>query len=305
LGGAKYRQILSPPVIPPANKKEMKTMLVNTHNTTVPFDLFEQQPNPNRELPEDLFDCDEVIAMATVAALCTGHARAHGQLLLRQMALFAAGAQVKFNIEDFRDCERTVRTWMSANQPAVDHEVVVWVLREAYNRAKSLGMAGPGRVNTDQNPKLDGFAFIEPEDGRGFGDLAADLADELFVDKQRTLTADEAAYQAQFERYAPLMVAPGPHNWTRKRLVTYAAVFAALKPRLCNHEVEAVVVLALYGAGARISLEAEQFDALRMQVERYIDCMKADRYAKFRNREMAEFALEAARKRAEVEGIVA
>jgi hypothetical protein len=41
-----------------------------------------------------------------------------------------------------------------------------------------------------------------------------------------------------------------------------------------------------------------------MRAEKYIDTMRADRYAKFRNREMAEFALEAALKRAADDGIV-
>jgi hypothetical protein len=166
-------------------------------------------------------------------------------------------------------------------------------------------MAGPGRTATESNSRVTGFAYIEPEDGRGYGELAADLAAELFADIERTPLDEEAAgWEALRQRFAPDTTTGGVDAHTRKRLLTYAAVMAALKPRLCNTEVEAVVLLALYGANAGIDLSVYQYEMLRMRAEYYISRMNADRYASFRNRKMAEFALEAARKRAVEAGII-
>lgn len=266
---------------------------------------------PQLEVPDYLFDlhADESFALATFAALCTSANVRRGldyyfvderTLALRQQALFAAGAQVKYHTSDFRDLERLAReVKLDGNHKARVH--VSWVLRAAYDRAKKLGMAGPGRIDTDSNPRLNGFAYIQPLDGRGYGNLGSDLSDDLFTDNQRELTEEEAGWEQLRQQFSGTDNTPDAH--TRKRLITYAAVFAACKPRLCNREVEAVVLLALYGAGAYISLSANQLDLLRMRAETYIARMHADRYANFRNREMAEFALEAARKRASADGV--
>lgn len=258
---------------------------------------------PQLNVPEYLFDADEQLALATFAALCTSANVKDGDtylvdedtLALRQHALFAAGAQVKYHTDDFRDLERHAR--------GINHPLVGWVLRASYNRARTLGMAGAGRVNTDTNANVDGFAYIEPRDGRGYGALASDLCSNFFGGDQRKLTAEEADWEALRQRFSG--VDNTPDAATRKRLITFSAVFAACKPRLCNQEVEAVVLLALYGAGAFIDLTAHQFHMLRMRAEKYIDTMRADRWADFRNREMAETALEAARKRAHNDGVIA
>jgi hypothetical protein len=271
-------------------------------NITTTIELGARVPQLD-SLPEDLFDCDPSQAFATFAALCCSanvkdgdnYLVDHRTLALRQLALFAAGAQVKFDSRDFRDLDDLAAK--CANDS--NFGLVSWVRRAAYDRAKSLGMAGPGRIATDSNSRVTGFAFIEPEDGRGYGELAADLAAELFSDIERTPLDEEAAgWEALRQRFTPDTTNGGVDAHTRKRLLTYAAVMAALKPRLCNTEVEAVVLLALYGAGSGIDLSAHQFDMLRMRAEYYISRMNADRYVNFRNREMAEFALEAARKRA-------
>lgn len=260
-------------------------------------------------IPEDLFDCAPAQAFATFAALCTSANVKDGDnylvdqqsLALRMLALFAAGAQVKFDTSDFRDLDRL------AAQCATDsnHELVSWVRRAAYDRAKSLGMAGPGRADTGSNDKVSAFAYIEPLDGRGYGELGADLPEELFADAAVTMSEEEAAWEELRQRFAGDTTGGAIDAHTRKRLVTYAAVMAALKPRLCNTEVEAVVLLALYGAGAGIALSAHQFDLLRMRTEFYISRMNADRFSNFRNREMAEFALRLGRERAVADGIIA
>jgi hypothetical protein len=280
----------------------------NTLTTTIDFDA----RVPQLEVPDYLFDADPALALATFAALCTSAnvkdpitGRYHvdeSALALRQQALFAAGAQVKFDPRDFRDLERTARQVNLEGNPQA-RTYVFWALRAAYDRAQRLGMAGPGRVETSGNEKVLGFAYIEPPDGRGYGDLASDLAPDLFVDKTSEPDAEAAHWEALRQQFSGYDVQT-PNAHTRTRLMTYAAVFAACKPRLCHQEVEAVVLLALYGAGAFIRLTRRQFDLLRMRAEKYIDTMRADRYAKFRNREMAEFALEAALKRAADDGIV-
>jgi hypothetical protein len=279
-------------------------MIENT-NTTI--ELGARVPQLDR-LPEDLFDCDQSQGLATFAALCTSANVKDGDnylvdqntLALRQLALFAAGAQVKYDTRDFRDLDRLAA--LCANDS--NHELVSWVRKAAYDRAKLLGIAGPERIETTSNARVKRFAYIEPLDGRGYGELAADLADDLFADvAAKQLTDEEAGWESLRKRFSA-DADNGIDAHTRKRLVTYAAVFAALKPRLCNSEVEAVVLLALYGADTRIELSAHQFDMLRMRAEFYISRMKATRYASFRNREMAEFALEVARKRATAAGIV-
>jgi hypothetical protein len=281
-----------------------------TNNPTVQIALGMRPVNVTG-LPEDLFDCNEDVALGTFAALCCSPNVKDGDtylvsietLALRVLALFAAGADVKFHTEDFRDLDKLAAR--CANDG--NHELVGWVRRAAYDRAKSLGMAGPGRVDTDGNQRVTGFAYIEPEDGRGYGELAGDLRAELFRERQTFALSPEAAeWQRLYESFTPQVVAPEStvDAWTRKRLLTFAAVFSALKPRLCNLEVEAVVLLALYGAGLRIDLGKHEFEMLRMRAETYISRMQADRYAEFRNRKMAEFALEAAFTRAKLAGFI-
>lgn len=287
-------------------------MFVNntTENVTVKVDLAAKAPQL-ANLPEDLFDVDASLALGTFAALCCSANVKDGDnylvsvqtLALRNLALFAAGAQVYYNRADFRDLERDARG--CANN--ANHELVSWVLKAAYNRAKSLGIVGPGTADTYRvdDARTSGFAFIEPMDGRGYGKLAEDLSADLFLDSKpgRALSGEEIVWQHLFEQMSPQVVAAERAEWSRKRLFTYAAVMSALKPRLCNTEVEAVVLLALYGAGCRIDLSNHQFDMLRMRAESYIGRMEAARYADSRNRKMTEFALAAATQRALDAGI--
>lgn len=294
-----------------------------TPETTVKFDLSGKSPQLGN-LPEDLFDTDEAQALGTFAALCcspnvnTGNCdfliSSSGApdgdylvsiqtLALRNLALFAAGAQVHYHRNDFRDLEKLARG--CANDS--NHELVSWVLRAAYDRARSLGIVGPGTAETYRvdDARTAGFAYIEPEDGRGYGQLAEDLDEALFADAPptRKLSAEESGLQRQFERWSPQVVADERSAWTRKRLFTYAAVMSACKPRLCTLNVEAVVVLALYGAGVRIELTPVQFKMLESRVKWYLLQMQADRFVNSRNRKMAAFALEAAQERARNAGI--
>jgi hypothetical protein len=312
LGGAKYRQILTPTagIHLRSNKKEMKTMSVNNNNPKI--DLSGVAPQLGN-LPDGLFDCNEALALTTFAALCCSPNVKLGDneyfvsinsLALRNLALFAAGGQVFYHREDFRDLERLAH----ACSNDTNHHLVSWVLRCAYDRAKSLGIVGPGTAGSFrvEDARYNGLSRIEPEDGRGYGLLGEDLADELFHDSKpsRRMTAEEALGQAEFERWSPSAVASEDAEWKRKRLVTYAAVMSALKPRLCTQPVEAVVFLALYGAGAEVELTQHQFEMLEMRAAAYLEKMCADRYANSRNRKMAEFALAAAQERARANGIV-
>ncbi len=257
--------------------------------------------------PAALFDSDDDVAAATFAALCGSpivkvddqYLVSIHTLALRQLALFAAGAQVCYDRKDFRDLESCARACFTD----ANHASVSWILRRAYDRAKQLGLIGPGTADVAcGNPKVAGFAVIEPEDGRGFTSVIPGLSTDLFLAKRpptRTLTVEEAGWQAEFERWSPAVVAADEQEWLRKRLFTFAAVLAALKPRLCQLGVEAVVFLALYGAGVDVQLDADQYALLKLRAGNFKEmCDKAGH-----NYLMAECAMQAAANRASLEGI--
>ncbi len=260
--------------------------------------------------PTDLFASDDDIAAGTFAALCCSPlVKANDQYLvsihtlaLRQLALFAAGAQVCYNRSDFRDLESRARgCFTDAN-----HADVSWLLQRAYDRAKLLGLIGPGsaEMSLDTNPKVAGMAVIEPEDGRGFSRVVDGLSTTLLSATRptsRKLTDEEADWQLQFERLSPAVVAADEQAWLRKRLFTFAAVFAALKPTRCQNGVEAVVFLALYGAGVDVQLDKEQYKLLEMTARQFKDAIRGDKTG--HNYLMAKCALKAAAERASLADI--
>lgn len=235
------------------------------------------------ELPEDLFDVDERCALATLAALITSPDVRDGErylvsmetLALRQLALFAAGADVFYTKADYRSLDRDAAR--CANDE--NHELVSWVRRAAYERAKCLSITGPESSADLMARRTRNLQRIELVTGRGYGDLAGSLEDALFEDRPQVR-----------------------ETWTSKRLVTYAAVMAACRPRRCTQDIESVIMLALYGAGTRIRLTSEQFQTLRLRAEYYISRVREPRFPR-RNLAMAEFVLQVALERADEEGI--
>lgn len=255
---------------------------LNTTDVTVPVD-FGATGLQLGNLPEDLFDIDERIALATFAALCVGanvrdgdrHLNSVETLALRNLALLAASRNVFLVKADFRDLDRDAAKCANAE----NHELVTWVRRAAYRHVADLGITGPEASPLRMTRRTEGLQHLEPCDGRGYGKMAESL-DQMWFEERPV------------------------DNWSARRLITYAAVMAACKPRLCNPEVEACILLALYAAGARISLTADQFRTLRERAEYYIGRMQDPRYCG-RNLAMATFILGQASLRAGNEDVLA
>ena len=119
-----------------------------------------------------------------------------------------------------------------------------------------------------------GSAILDFDMGRGFGPLGAGLPAD-FLSVTDPVTA----------------------------LTTIAAVFSHPDPTRVNTYTQAVAMLALYGAGARVTLTGAQYGELDEVVEQYESIMKAPKHGHPGNEAMAHFVRLHAAKRANLENL--
>ena len=273
-------------------------MVTRIPDVTVNIDFTAAAPHLHN-LPVDMFDIDERDAFATVAALFSTpevrsddtHLSSEGTLAVRILALFAADAWLRFTKQDFRTLDGHAAR-LQSNSDDETASLIAWVRRGACKRAVWIGLIGD-RVEPlpdRQNP----LALIAPDKGRGYGVLDNGLATEFHgttPPNRRLIIEGQSKTDEQVA-------------WERKRLRTYAGLFAGCKPRCCNSAAEAVVFLALYGAGARVELTKQQFRKLERRVREYIGTMTGHERGIQRNADMASFAMHAAQERARAAGVI-
>ena len=273
-------------------------MVTRIPDVTVNIDFTANAPHMN-DLPVDMFDIDERDALATVAALFSTpevkngeqHLSTEETLAVRILALFATDAWFRVSKADFRDLDGSAARLQSRSDQETAR-TIAWVRRTACKRASWIGLIGD-RVEPLAD-RTNPLALIAPEDGRGYGVLDNGLAIEFHgttPPNRRLIIEGQSRTDEQLA-------------WERKRLRTYAGLFAACKPRCCNTAAEAVVFMALYGAGARVELTKQQFRKLERRVREYIGTQTGHERGNQRNADMASFAMHAAQERARAARVI-
>lgn len=261
-------------------------MNANIQDPTVGIRFFEAAPHIKPNQPEDLLDIEQDRALATVAALFTAPKVCNDPgvwladeacLSLRLLALYAAGAQIRLTNEQFSHLDHVVGAFYSDRFAVAVKTTVGWARREAYSRASDDGIRNNGRAL-----RTEGLVTVDLETGRAYGDMTAGLPESFFA----KTTDDDAGART-----------------IRRRLLTYAALFGAVRPELSNRESEAIVSLALYAAGARVGYTRQQFRSLEKRVRAYISSMKDDRFPEGNSR-AARYVLRRAQSRARGCGVI-
>ena len=273
-------------------------MVTRIPDVTVAIDFMSEVPHM-ANLPLDMFDINESQALATAAALfCAPELRVEhdllttdGALAVRILALFGADAWVRFSRPDFEELYARATQFQRECEDPETAETVRWVLRRAHARACWIGLAHNHTqpLSDAQSP----LALVDPYEGRGYGIIDRGLASEF--------------HGAVPSRSAPLVTGTSKSTeqveWERKRLITYAALFAGCETHCCNTSAEAVVFLALYGAGVRVQLTKQQYRKLERRVRDYISTQTSDHGVQ-RNADMASFVVHAAQERARATGVI-
>lgn len=259
-------------------------------------------------MPPDLLDIDESVALGTIAAMYSApdvHGAGDGcnlytdrALAVRLLALYAAGARVRFTRSDYRALLNASPLGGVADeeaQPTLFETVDRQCVGMARNRA---GMRAVIDGFYRDTPRTEGLVELNLDDGRGYGEMDSGLPADFHTNRQFTRGQEE-----QQVRYI------------RERLLTYAALFSVGQPRHARQEPEAIVMLALYGAGVRIGLSTQQFRVLERRAKRYIATMLTmvpqgepqgplSKAHYLRNAQMARYALRRATVRAKATGLI-
>ena len=274
-------------------------MVTRIPDVTVAIDFTAAVPHMS-SLPADMFDINESQALATAAALfCAPDLKLNDQplttdgvLAVRILALFASDAWVRFSRPDFQELYARATQYKQECEDAETAEIVGWVLRRAHARACWIGLA---HHHTEPLPEAQNpLAMLDPHAGRGYSVIDRGLASEFHGEvpsRRATLVPGAPKSDEQVE-------------WERKRLLTYAALFAGCERHCCNQAAEAVVLLALYGAGVRVELTKQQFRKLERRVRDYIGTMTGHERGIQRNADMASFVVHAAQERARATGVI-
>lgn len=241
----------------------------------VPVDF--DQPAPQvQNLPSDLFDVDRLTALVTAAQLFSHpdpELTDKHCLSVAYLSMFGAGARVKLTRQQFRQLERTALDFAAVSYEQGQSQAAsaaMFAVRQGKQRASSEGVIGERPVREDV-----GLAEVDFECGRGYGVIGSGLSAEF----------DETAGRAD-------------------RLLTYAALFAHSLPQRTNSSTQAVVYLALWALGSRVSLSKQQFRCLERRVKTYLSCLKSPGFAHLPNGRRAHYVLVQALRRARKDGLI-
>jgi hypothetical protein len=120
------------------------------------------------------------------------------------------------------------------------------------------------------------MATIDFSKGRGFGPIAPGLPVDFLKSEDKTTV-----------------------------LTTIAMLFTNSDPMRTNTFGQAVALLALYAAGARVALDDAQYDQLVDKAAEYESIQRAPIHGHEQNAEFALYVLRAAAERARIDGLVA
>jgi hypothetical protein len=283
------------------------------------------------ELPPDLLDTSSIQALTTVAALMSrpnvaGAATSGEQLTseeslaVRLLALYTAGGMLDLSKEQFRTLDDRAAKFVQTCGNAELAAYAAFVRRRAYELTRHRGVVGrrrsgdapsvqsadgkisgwlstpvPGKAERyrkymhEVDPEIFwGHLYLPPEEARNVTGLA-----RIDLDSGRGYGNVEVGLSPMFELHPRYM-----------QLLTIAGVFAAAKPSCCNTSAEAIVMLALYAAGARMLLTKQQFRTLEDRARKYASTMQFGRYRRYGNRDFAMKALFFARLRARRTGVL-
>jgi len=206
------------------------------------------------------------------------------------LAMYAAGAQVDLTDAQYRQLDRAAEEYQSQMRCSQ------WP-RHAQPRNEAFAayirrQAAARRQLSDSLPFSARLATLNFEVGRCFGPVGVGLpANFLDGDPLHTtaVLAFEGAEQSAFNRLS------------HRQLTTLAFLYTHPNPMRCNSWGQALAVLALYGAGAQVSLEPEQYRWLDDQVEEYESIMRsseAPQHAQAGNEAFAAYIRRHGRERA-------
>ncbi len=222
-------------------------------------------------LPEGFLSGEPHIVLPTIAFLFAQpyavHLNSFGQYMTVQLALYAAGAQVYLDNEQFSQVDEEAQEYASLvlrtrRQHGGERvaELVRYVRERAAAQRELYGAHRRGK------------ATVNLSSGDGFQPVGADLPSHLLLWDQACVLRTIA-----FLYTHPLMARRSKH---------------------C----QAIALLSLYAAGCRVSLSPEQFYILALAVQEYESM--ARRLGLLRNEQLARFARERAESRARFASIV-
>lgn len=226
-------------------------------------------------LPPDLLDVDRLTGLATAAMLFSHPDAAYTDERTQAVAylsMFAAGASVKLSKQQFRLLESKALDFAAgAYEGGLSEQasIAMFAVRQAKQRATSEGIIG------ERPLRQEGLAEVDFDCGRGYGSMDSGLS-------------------AGFDASAP----------RQDKLLSFAAMFAHINPGRTNSASQAVVYLALYALGSRVSLSKQQFRSLERRVKTYLSTMKAERLRDLPNGSRAHYVLVQALRRARKNGLV-
>jgi len=220
-------------------------------------------------LPETFLAGDSQTVLTTIAFLLAqpyaGHVNTCQQAMTVQLALYAAGAQVFLDQEQFRRVDAEAREFQALALRAPRHyggeglaQLVRYVRQHAATQHHLYGLHAGGKSGVDLRT------------GAGFKAVGTSLPES-------------------FLRWAPNCV-----------LITIAFLYTHPEMRTSQH-CQAVALLALYATGSQVKITAQQFRSLRDVVQDYESIMGGIGLP--RNCQFASFARTRAEDRARIEGI--
>jgi len=217
-------------------------------------------------LPENYLSGDRVTVLSTIAAIYLHPDPTRANMMsqaVTMLALYGAGAGVRLNAEQYMQLEAQAEEYQATMRSGLpgykSNESLVHCVRHyAEQRFAHESTAAPaGLVDVS-------FA------GWGHEGLIGSPEDLSFFD--HLLGFDRTRLAEALPALAPLAAAPVPQRPvgdTRGELLTAAFLCTNPDHKLVYPLNQAISLLALYGAGAQISLTGEQYAELDAQAAEY------------------------------------
>jgi hypothetical protein len=225
----------------------------------VPLPLDRVNPRmSDGDVPPDLLDCSVEEGMITLAVMLSCPRKdpeaspapepLDGVFALRRLALYASGAAVHLHGIPYRGLVEKAQAFIDASDATL-MSAGNYVLRQARARFEADAVC-------KQAPLFIGRAELSPLDISQFDPLGGGLS-------------------AEFHQTPPNACASVRTASHCRRAITYAALFAPASAGAYDPGAEAVVVLALYSAGARITLDRQTFRNLAAHGAHYVEYMRS------------------------------